>query len=111
MNTGFRRRGVNDVSVQAVKRPTIIEARNAVCDFLQTALDEVHHVLVTKLVQIDPDEGTWEAEVEVFVPNPTVRALGLRVLKPVLDQETYLLRLDGQLNVLAYAPKESVDEK
>ena len=84
------------MSVQAVKRPTIIEARKTVSHFLQTALDEVHRVHVTKLVQIDADEGTWEAEAEVLVTNPTIKALGLPVVKPVLDQETYLLRLDGQ---------------
>ena len=101
---------MKDMKVQAVKPPSIIEAKKAVCDFLQTALDDVRQVNVTKLVQIDPDEGTWEAEVEVFYPNPTIKALGLPVLNPVLDQESYLLRLDGQLNVLAYGPKESVGD-
>ena len=96
--------------MNAVKRPTIVEAKKAVCDFLQTALSDVHHVNVTKLVQVDPDEGTWEADVEVFYPNPTIKALGLPIVKPVLDQECYLLRLDGQLNVLAYGPKESVGD-
>ena len=99
------------MNVQTVKRPTIVEAKKAVGDFLRTALDEVYRVNITKLVQIDPDEGTWEAEAEVLYPNPTIKALGLPVLKPVLDQESYLLRLDGQLNVLAYGPKASVGEK
>lgn len=105
------RPGVNDMNVQAVKPPTIIEVKKAVGDFLQTALTEVHRVNVTKLVQIDQDEGTWEAEAEVFLPNPTIKALGLPLTNTVLDQVSYLLRLDGQLNVLAYGPKESVEDR
>ncbi len=98
------------MSVQTVKPPTIIEVKKAVADFLQTALEEVHRVNITKLVQIDADEGTWEAEAEVFYPNQTVKSLGLAVQKLVLDQESYLLRLDGQLNVVAYGPLESVGD-
>ena len=93
-----------------VKRPQlslIEEARNAVCIFLREQPD-VKEVNVVKLVQIDSETGSWEAEAEVYVPNATIRALGLPVRKAVLDCHMYLLRLDGRLNIVAYGLKDSV---
>lgn len=94
-----------------VDGPTIGDARTAVSDFLRQSLPEVHRVNVTKLVQIDAEEGTWEADAEVWQPNATIQALGLPISNPVLDQNEYLVRLDGQLNVIAYAEKESIEDK
>lgn len=88
----------------------IDDVRNAVCDFLKKQPD-VKQVRVTKLVQIDAEKGTWEAEAEVYVPNATIRLLGLPVRKEVLDCQDYLLRVDGQLNVIAYGPRDSVEER
>jgi hypothetical protein len=82
--------------------------RTAVCDFLQQALPEVHKVSVVKLVSIDASEGIWEAEAEVWQPNPTIRSLQIQTQRPVLDREPYLVRLDRRLNVTAYGLKESV---
>ena len=93
------------------ERIPITDARTAVSDFIQESLPDVHRVNVTKLVQIDPDEGTWEAEVEVWQPNATIQGLGLPTSKPVLDRHEYLARLDGQLNVIAYGEKESISDK
>lgn len=87
--------------------PSTGDARNAVIAFLKETLD-VKQVNITKLVQIDSEKGTWEAEGEVFVPNPTIKALGLPTQKEVLDCEYYLLRLDDQLNVVAYGLRDSV---
>ena len=88
----------------------IDDVRNAVCDFLKKQPD-VKQVRVTKLVQIDAEKGIWEAEADVYVPNATIRALGLPVRKEVLDCQDYSLRVDGQLNVIAYAPMDSVKER
>lgn len=88
---------------------SIENARNSAIDFLKR-MPDVKQVNVTKLVQIDVEKGTWEAEAEVYVPNPTIRALGLPVQKEVLDCHDYLLRLDGQLNVVAYGLRDSVAE-
>ena len=66
---------------------------------------------ITKLALMDSEKGTWEAEAEVYVPNPTIRALGLPVRKEVLDCQTYLLRLDKQLNIVAYGLRGSVMER
>jgi len=90
------------------KGQPIEDARETVIAFLKKTLD-VKQVNVTKLAQIDSEKGTWEAEAEVYVPNATIRALGLPTQKEVLDCQAYLLRLDGQLNVVAYGLKESVE--
>jgi len=92
------------------KPPLLEDARIAVIAFLEKAV-AAKQVDVTKLAQIDTEEGTWEAEAEVYVPNPTIRALGLPVQKEVLDCQLYLLRLDGQLNIVAYGLRDSVENK
>ena len=101
----------SDTQTERRSPPTTInDVRNAVCDFLKKQ-PEVKEARVTKLAQIDADKGTWEAEAEVYVPNATIRALGLPVRKEVLDCQDYLLRVDGQLNVIAYGPRDSVEER
>jgi len=89
------------------KIPPIEDVRNAVIAFLKNTL-EVKQVNVTKLVVLDSEKGSWEAEAEVYVPNPTIKALGLPTQKEVLDCQPYLLRVDSQLNIIAYGLKESV---
>lgn len=64
---------------------------------------------MTKLVQLDAEKGIWEAE--VYLPNATIKALRLPVQKEVLDCHDYLLRVDGQLSVVAYGPRDSVEER
>jgi hypothetical protein len=92
----------------ASDQPTMAALRSAVCDFLQEVLLEVHRVNIIRLAPVDVGEGGWEAEAEVWQPNPTVRSLNLATQRPVLDKELYLVRLDGRLNVTAYGLKESV---
>ena len=89
---------------------TIEDVRVVVGEFLKKQ-SGVRQVDVTKLVQIDLEKGSWEAEADVYVPNVTIRNLGLPVLKEVLDCQTYLLRLDGQLNVTAYGLRDLVEER
>jgi hypothetical protein len=84
------------------KRPSIADARIAVRDCLQQLLPDARKVVVTRLVQLDPHEGTWDAEAEVWHPNAAIEALGLPTQHPVLDRELYAVRLDGQLNVVGY---------
>ena len=91
------------------KVPPIEDLKNAVIAFLKKTL-EVKQVNVTKLVQMDSEKGTWEAEAEVFVPNPTIKALGLPTQKEVLDCQSYLLRLDDQLNIVAYGLRDLVED-
>ena len=90
--------------------PPIEEVRKAVIDFLNK-MPDVRRTNIIKLAVMDPEQGGWEAEAEVHVPNATIKALGLPVRKEVLDCQTYLLRLDGQLNVTAYGRRDSVDER
>ncbi len=93
---------------QAKRRgPLIEEVRNAVCEFMKDQPD-VRAVKVVKLVQIDSETGSWEAEAEVSVLNSTIKALRLPVQREVLDSQVYLLRLDGQLNVVAYGLSDDV---
>jgi len=101
----------SDLQAQRRPSPSLIDnVRTAVCDFLKKQPD-VREARVTKLVQIDAEKGTWEAEAEVYLPNATIRALGLPVRKEVLDCHDYLLRVDGQLNIVAYGPRDSVEER
>ncbi|HHT9105478.1 MAG TPA: hypothetical protein ACFYD7_06360 [Candidatus Wujingus californicus] len=86
---------------------TIEDVRDVAVKFLKKQPD-VKRVNVTKLAQIDPEKGCWEVEAEVYVPNATIQALGLPVQKEVLDCKTYLLRVDGLLNVTAYGLRDLV---
>ena len=88
----------------------IEDVRNAVIDCLKKQ-PGVRHVDVTKLVQIDAQTGAWEAEAEVSMPNATIRDIGLPVQKEVLDRRDYILRLDRQLNIVAYGLRELVEKK
>ena len=90
--------------------PPVEDVRDAVANFLKKMTD-ARRVSVTKLVLMDSETGAWEVEADVDVPNPTIAALGLPVRKEVLDCQTYLLRLDKQLNVVAYGLRDSVEEK
>lgn len=89
-------------------RRIIEDVRDVAVEFLKKQPD-VKRVNVTKLAQIDPENGYWEVEAEVYVPNATIQALGLQVQKEVLDCKTYLLRVDGLLNVTAYGLRDSVE--
>jgi hypothetical protein len=92
------------------KLPPIEDVRDAVSNFLKKMVDGMK-VSVTKLVLLDSEKETWEAEADVYVPNPTIRALGLPVQKEVLDCQAYLLRLDKQLNIIAYERRDSVIDR
>ncbi len=92
------------------KLPPIEDVRDAVANFLKKMVD-AKKVSITKVALMDSEKGTWEAEAEVYVPNPTIKALGLPVRKEVLDCQTYLLRLDKQLNIVAYGLRDSVIDR
>ena len=89
--------------------PSIDQLVNATQGFLLRTIPDVLQATVTKLAVIDSEKGLWEAEADVQVPNATVKALGLPTRRPVVDTETYLLRLDEELNILAYGLRDSVD--
>lgn len=97
-----------DTSETGFRQPTIVDAQMAVRGFLEQSLPEVHRVNVVKVSKTGAEDGGWEAEAEVWQPNPTIRALHLETQRPVLDQQHYLVRLDGLLNVLAYELEEGL---
>jgi hypothetical protein len=88
---------------------SIDQLAGAARDFLLRTVPDARDATVTKLAVIDAEKFLWEAEVDVQVPNATVKALGLPTRRPVVDTETYLLRLDEQLKILAYSLKDSLD--
>ncbi len=100
--------GVSSLISDLPDRPTTAVLQNTVTDFLTESLRNVKNVNIVKLVPIDPDEGTWEAEAEVWQPNATIESLGIRTHRPVLDRALYLLRLDRNLQITAYGLKDSV---
>ena len=88
-------------------RPTLVDARTAVQTFLREALPEVWRVDVTRITPVASHDAAWEADAAVWQPNATIQALQLSTERPVLDQNCYLVRLDGQLNVIAYEIRET----
>ena len=88
-------------------RPTLTDARTAVQAFLREALPEVWRVDVTRIAPLASHEAVWEADAVVWQPNATIQALQLSTERPVFDQNCYLVRLDGQLNVVAYEMRET----
>jgi hypothetical protein len=91
----------------SARRHTLVEAQAAVRTFLKEALPDVHRVDITKVMPIEFNDGTWEADAVVWQPNATIQALGLSTQRPVLDQNFYVVRLDDRLNVIAYEIKET----
>ncbi len=79
--------------------------------FLATALPDVQRVDVTKVAPATLGEAGWEAEADVWQPNPTLKSLGLATGRPVLDHSRYLVRLDALLNVLEYELEGAVRGK
>ena len=94
---------------EALAAHSVEEVGNAAEAFLKK-LPDIKRVKVTKMAQIDPEKGYWEVEADVFVPNATIQALGLPVQKEVLDCQTYLLRVDGRLRIVAYGRRDSIEE-
>lgn len=91
--------------------PPIEEVREAAIAFLSKMLPDVRRTNITKLAPINPEQGEWEAEADVHVPNATIKVLGLPTRKEVLDCQPFLLRLDRQLKVTAYGRRDSVQER
>ncbi len=89
------------------KLPPIEDVRDAIANFLKKMVG-TKKVNLTKLALEDSEKGTWEVEAEVYVPNPTISALGLPVRREVFDCEMYLFRLDKRLNIIAYGLRDSV---
>lgn len=88
-------------------RPTLVSAQGAVRAFLREALPDVFRVDITRVLPVEFDDGGWEADAVVWQPNATIQALGLSTQRPVFDQNSYVVRLDGRLNVIAYEIKET----
>ena len=92
------------------KLPPVEDVRDAISNFLAQMVD-AQEVSVTKLVLLDAEKVTWEAEADVYVPNPTIRGLELPMEKEVLDCQKYLLRMDKHLNIVAYGRRDPVRDK
>ena len=90
--------------------PSVLEVTKAVMEFLK-GMPDVREVKVAKVVLMDSKTGAWEVEGEVYVPNATIRMLGLPVRKQVLDCQLYILRLDAELNIVAYGRKDTIEER
>jgi hypothetical protein len=92
---------------EQTSRPGIVEAQAVAREFLTDALPDVQQVDITRVAPLISGEATWEAEAEVWQPNPTLKSLGIETGRPVLDHNHYLVRLDALLNVLEYELRES----
>jgi hypothetical protein len=88
-------------------RSTLVDARAAVQSFLREALPEVWRVDVTRIAPVESHEAAWEADAVVWQPNAMIQSLQLSTHRPVLDQNCYQVRLDSQLNVVAYEIRET----
>jgi hypothetical protein len=88
-------------------RSDLVEAQSTAREFLAAALPDVQRVDVIKVAPLLSGDAAWEAEAEVWQPNPTLKSLGIETGRPVLDHNHYLLRLDTLFNVLEYELRES----
>jgi hypothetical protein len=88
-------------------RPKLAAAQSTAREFLADALPDVRRVDIVKMSPVLSGDAAWEAEADVWQPNPTLKSLGIETGRPVLDHNHYLVRLDALLNVLEYEIKES----
>jgi hypothetical protein len=88
-------------------RPRVADAQAVAREFLAGALADVQRVDVIKVAPVLSGDAAWEAEADVWQPNPTLKSLGIETGRPVLDHNHYLVRLDNLLNVLEYELRES----
>ena len=88
-------------------RPSLVEAQAVAREFLADALPKVQRVDIVKVAPLLSGDASWEAEADVWQPNPTLESLGIETGRPVLDHNHYLVRLDALLNVLEYELRES----
>jgi hypothetical protein len=96
------------LNADQARRPSIAEAQAVAREFLADALPKVQRVDIVKVAPILSGDASWEAEADVWQPNPTLESLGIETGRPVLDHNHYLVRLDALLNVLEYELRESV---
>jgi hypothetical protein len=92
---------------EQTRRSQVAEAQSVAHEFLAGALPDVQRVDVIKVAPLLSGDAAWEAEAEVWQPNPTLKSLGIETGRPVLDHNHYLVRLDALLNVLEYELRES----
>ncbi len=90
------------LNTDQARRSSVVEAQATAREFLTGALPDVQRVDITKVAPLFSGDATWEAEADVWQPNPTLKSLGIETGRPVLDQNHYLVRLDALLNVLEY---------
>jgi hypothetical protein len=90
------------LNTDQARRSTVAEAQTVAREFITGVLPDVQRVDITKVAPISSGDATWEAEAEVWQPNPTLKTLGIETGRPVLDHNRYLVRLDALLNVLEY---------
>jgi hypothetical protein len=83
-------------------RSSVVQAQTTAREFITGALPDVQRVDITKVAHLFSGDAAWEAEADVWQPNPTLKSLGLETGRPVLDHNHYLIRLDALLNVLEY---------
>jgi len=46
-----------------------------------------------KISRAESGEAAWDAEADVWQPNPTLQTLGIETQRPVLDHQRCCLRL------------------
>ena len=76
-------------------RPTLVEAQAAVRAFLRKPCRTSTASTSPGSCASSPTKAAWEADAAVWQPNATIQALGLSTERPVLDQNFYVVRLDG----------------
>ncbi len=78
------------ITPDQTRRPNLAEAQAVARDFLACALPDVERVDVTKIAPVSSGGATWEAEAEVWQPNPTLKSLGLETGRPVSGPQPLL---------------------
>jgi hypothetical protein len=95
------------LNADQARRSGIAEAQAVARAFLTGVLSDVQRVDITKIAPVTSGQASWEAEADVWQPNPTLKSLGIETGRPVLDHNHYMVQLDNLLNVLEYELRES----
>lgn len=100
----------NAVGDVAVARPSIEAVAEAAVGFLKKLL-QVRRVTLTRATRTGAEEGVWDVEAQVLLPNPAVNGLGLRLSREVLNSRRCVVKLDDALRVVSYGMRDEGDDE
>lgn len=94
----------------APPRPSLEAVGEVATNFLKKLL-QVRRVTLTRVSRTAGEEGVWDVEAQVLLPNPAVNGLGLRLSREVLNSRVCVVKLDDALRVVSYGMQDGGDDE